>query len=575
MANAYGDYNGDCTVSLLYNMLRLYYTKLYLESKNATKIMPKDIWYKDGHVTANMSHAFGNFEEYDVAEFDVGEAPDVQNGIVWKEDMEIEEAVYLNFASLSSHGLSAIKCGAAEFEECDAPFSLHHASPKLTDHIYGIGGKYNATPNYEFKQLRASDFKTAIDFLVKNNRLHAHFDIAYGMLCQVMYHVKPRSLEALIWHTLPMTVKLPKLKCKRGMAGILTSGAPAVANVDKWHSYENWKQSPGRAIYHSVVLSEAVMVSMYEMVKEGLGDYDDWANTEHVGVVSVAECGMAHDFELARLRFGLDPYKHLGGDYGLVRGLSREALSNKYMRVLVNDPDAVSDYDLVRVDAVADDPDAGIEGSQEAFFIKFKQIAAPCFPTVSIGVNGKYALMNHKDIEFHAKVDEREKIVLDADNFTKMSVVLRAAGWDFKATRVYDGAVEKNWAANADGRYMPSYINSKHPDKALWVIECEDIKRRAESWLDIYDFVGNWSGRMTSDVLTYTVHFNNSKRQIAGAPHIMVSYKPESGVTRAVVSWTAMYEGVELAPVAPVEHYVNFMKTWDTGELTEGQLIGS
>jgi hypothetical protein len=572
--NRFVSYEGENSVSVIYNMLRLYYFKK-LQEQNIV-VNQGDIWYDDGHVRMNYRRAFGSFTNTNLKDIEITGNIDMEriNAADCDSNIDGVGVLYYNLEGWTDKMKRVLELAVSEFPDRNVPVLLLHPSPQLADYVADFSLSAGHDGSISWNDISKADLYNTIVKFVMSNRLQADFDMAYGMITQVLYDIKPRSLEAHYWLGCTTEVHMPRPASRRGLHPFLVGGTPAVSRAVTWGTFTNWAKYPSRALIHGIALSEACAVSMFETVRDRIGTELDTFLEEYIGGVKLSHSGFPMAVSLLKTRFGLDECTVLPCQYG--RDYQHVAATRENVLVEVQVVDALAEnlYGLERIEAIAANEDTGSVAIPERIVKRLNRPAPLCYPVLSIGVNVNEVFLNGMDYEFKSNVLKEGNLALNTVEFLQFGATMRAAGYDIVGQRRGDAVVARNWAANADGRHMAEYVPLANEKHDMWDVDLDDIVKRDNSWLDIYTITDTLSVSMVSKSKGFFLQIEGNDVRTTGAAISMFEYKPDKGKAIVTKPWHEAYAGINIRPLPSLTAYADFMSTWTTTELAEGRLLG-
>ncbi|BAT62479.1 capsid protein [Red clover powdery mildew-associated totivirus 2] len=459
----------DNVTSLLYNLLRMYYI---LENKNLS-VKKTDSYYDDGHLSVDMGDVFG-----------VGERSKRITDVRFnpcRAHRYDAETYFLNFsgepvlhmanANALSSGILATALGEWSSE---TPYAISHPSPALAQNIIiNTRGGVSQDEIESFNQITTNDVLKVIKDIVESNRYHAQFELAYLMLAQLLFTLKPRSAEALIWmHGTPL-MQLPKFMTFRGLVNETVSLAPYVPFPERLDTYGTWLANKEAIYYHSLLINEVVMTYAYEAITT-----NDITRLllRQIGGIFSAEPGLMADmscFAQVLQKEVLLPFETNGG---LDRFTWINCLDGEIgMQVKVNDPNAQHHY---RLDTLELD-DGVIRHT-----LRLDSFVPYVYPVLLYGYAPSTYYQNDCVREVEMKIDsKKERMITESvDDFSKVMNILRMAGYDATGGSCYEGDKVKNWADNSSGHFL--YTRSAEaPDDDIFYVDL-GLEERSKSWVD-------------------------------------------------------------------------------------------
>nr|UVG55940.1 putative capsid protein [Poaceae Liege totivirus 11] len=350
---------------------------------------------------------------------------------------------------------------------------------------------YMAILDPKWQDYTSNNVLNTIVRYVEGHRYFACFDMAYGMLTQVLYRHKPRSAESIIWSRKPEVMNLSKAYSIRGALPSLFSGTPFVTSTARVATYDNWRRQPMRILVHSMALSEAVHCSTFDNVTRRRWvpqDRDEYKEPNvlggMVGAAPVKTCGLIKELTLAGLRFNKSFNAPWACQNGLVRynWMEKQTIDLEPMDLTLLDPASIAAYGLVAHEQL----DAAGNVINTTYTMPMKTIPPCCYPVFSMEINKNNYYMNDLELETTLKWDR------DLNRYTTKETVIahkfmsamRVAGYNVTAERHSDRALYTNWSANADGHYMPTF-SKNYRQEELYMFSPRNIVPRANNWVDM------------------------------------------------------------------------------------------
>lgn len=260
-------------VSLLYNMLRMHFL---VNNCQAFKYDKNDVVFENENVCVLNENIYGG-EPYGAPEN--GSVPDPTQLVTFENIPKIagfnpmklysKNAVkivkYLECVLqgiYSPRSVDVIRTACAEWRAC-THIGLAHSSPALASKIY-----FKSLPNMEYTEFKGFDIspiviQNTILEVVTSNRVFGDFDIALGMLTDVMFTPIPKTIKSFAWFCDTTMVEMPKLDWGVGIETDRLLGGDAYHANDKIvSSFQKWSENPAVVIPAALLLTEAVYIQL-------------------------------------------------------------------------------------------------------------------------------------------------------------------------------------------------------------------------------------------------------------------------------------------------------------------------
>jgi len=547
MAQDIMGHKDDNTVFLLYNMLRLYFHKKLVETGIKLKINPDDTIYDDGHIAIDLKTAFDLKETKDVSDW----KPFSVNKINF---MRISDSsrlpksfkgCFLNLDKMLPNEIHVIELAAGEFDSSFDFIRILHPSPKVCNSIVALDESNPAItqPHDNYLDMSSSTIYNSIMELIKNNRLQAHFDMAYAIFSQVLFQHKPRSAEAIYWLKKSPTIKLCESKTIRGMHRHLTAGTSLVTDVARWTTFNNFMKQPMRAIVHSIALSEAVNVSAFEYyTARADSNFKDMLDS-YVGSTHCDNTGLMRDMQLVSLRFKTKQYMPWASIMGLCKfeWLCDRIIPSSIVKIILNDLKAVETYDIITRYKES--------GEIDSYYLKLTELVCYCYPVLSMGINVSNYYMNDLNLSVEIDYDKEDKCFVEQDisKVNKMMALMRVMGWDMIATTVPDNKNYANWAPNTNGHYVPNLIRKLKRTEFVKISKGQFVKR-SNCWIDLPNFSDKIRIEMTGEVKRFSIKIDGKEAEVNGTLVMMQSFDRETSTIKIIgrdVNYTPLTIDIE------------------------------
>jgi len=455
-------------VGVVYNMLRMYYIKLYSQLKYEGKAP----YYNNGHIMITNAQVFGDYDD-----------GQLYNGIkILDQEVEVrfrksgftndDDVLFYSFGNtVDSVTASVLRYAHAEWV-MQQPFGLCHSSPQLAQSYVIVNGHARGQ-SMAFESISAAQIKAVIGDFVRKHMAYRDFDIAYTMVAGVMFKPVARSAEAILWNQTAAMVRIPKPYCLYGLMPELYAGVQYVRGPEWQDTFHSWYSSPGAMVAHSIALMEAVYTELFHLTR--VADTDEITKdnfTQYAtGIGNVPNTGILLDLALTCMRYG----REVDLRYNVLCGVDRldtiPSLNLVKPEVTVIDPQAKQTYDIGEV----------IAGVAPLNILDFAPVT---YPSLSYGINDDQFYCNgtHYEtcIDIHARA--RNTVFTDPEQFSAFMSMMRLFGYDVTAIN-QDGKHIVNWADNASGRYI--YVHNERDLAPRFTIPMENIVPRANSWINM------------------------------------------------------------------------------------------
>lgn len=481
VAEGTGGSNG---VSLFYNLLRMYYMCKFGE----VTYDPKELFYNNGHVKILNEQMFiGN-----------GNAPGPLKEAVEFGEINLSAGYSYDWADVVSQEHTSIawpgvlddKHASILSKACSewrqrSPFAIAHSSPELTPEIeiWGCGGRINTSD----RKFSAADVAVVIDKLVTSNKLYTDFDIAYGMVCQLLTTPVPRSVEAAAWFLDVQTVSMPNLHLDTGRLNMLRGGVSYTRDAGWKNTYTMWRRVPTHALMHSIAVNEAVYVELGNIARTDDMDAVNRTNFVEVATVGtpIGHNGVLVDLTLIAMRYG----RQINMSYAVSPGLTRTAGMNGNVTARV--PVIVTDLEAPRYYNLPELEQGQVLRVEDRTTVIVTNYTPAQYPVLSYGVNADNFYANNWEGEVTLdNIMSTDKLFkfFDKQKFTNFMNIMRMSGWNVTAKDLNTGNTLVNWADNASGRFL--YTDLPESEDTAFIVYKKDITKRHHSWLNVGDFAG-------------------------------------------------------------------------------------
>jgi hypothetical protein len=523
------------SVSLLYNLLRMY----YLAKDSKMRYKPKDNFYDNGHVRIVNSQFFTEFlTELDMAHAVLFDKADVSIDKAPLDIGNFDDPAYLWTGRITTGEKTIIEKAAGKWTQ-KAPFSIGHSSPKLTSTVVIVpsGSADEVESNVQDKL----KILNVINNLVATNRLYTDFAYAYLMLAQVYVTPTPRSAEASAWLVGEQIVNMPSLGSIKGYLPMMADSIPFARRADWDECFVNWRKEEGAILFHSIALVEAAYIELANVIKiNGL----DVINSENFVETSVDGSpisfgGIVQDLSLVSTRYGCS----VDIPYALSCGLSRANGINVFTQikvpVTISDAEAHNFYNLEVTPAVVEMENV----------LVVTQITAAMYPVMTYGINEDAYYANGLSDEITATARETTKGNIVFDNildFSKFMNIFRMMGYDVTAQEALSRRNITNWADNASGRFLYTDTNiDEHVQ--IYCIDKDSITERPNSWIKIGQKHGSMTLKYSMSNLRMRMFCSNTELQLSGK--LIMSTRQADNKAKMVTRTVTNKEGIKFIPL--------------------------
>jgi len=544
----------DNSVMLLYNMLRLYAIKKLQETKRC-KVAPDDIIYDDGHVQVNAAAFLGINAKYDIADFEIRRVNNLVAAVQLQRGAKFDggDAYIANIDRMTAKDQTVLAIAAKDWPDQELPFRVCHPSFPAANIMVMHEHEDKIRDVVEYDDLTAADVLTALARFVENMRIQAHFDMAYGIFCQVLYTHLPRSVEAFVWYGKRPELVMSKSKSPRGIHPLMTGGQPFVTDVSRWATFKSYLNYPDRAILHSLALSEAVMTSTFDTLTRAKDQPDPLS-----GIVSnyyAYETGLLRDLIMAGMRFGYDLSMPWASGIGLKRyNWLDERVPSKLLNVRILDAMAPQTYNIVKK----------VINGQELNAVHLLELVPACYPILSMGIRASKFYMNElvQEVELHGSSLRNMLYTTDANDAHKAMSIWRVMGWDTTVRRLSDGAFFSNWAPNANGHYLPAFASDGELVQS-YEFSAETITKRGYNWIEMPNITNRFKMRIEMQYLMHKIFVDGRDTRAFGSPVVMKPVDPSEG-RRAVLGENMRYTAHIVKGIDAVQKMSDFRRLWQS-----------
>jgi len=189
-ASAVGSLKAENVVTLIYNMLRLFWIKKMQEDGTCT-IDPDSIIYDDGHVRVTARTFLGINQTYSVDDFEPERTRQIKTlqGFDHRTRSVDGQIVIIRRGNMSDKQLTAIGYAANEFEDFGIPYRICHPTPRLCS-VCVMPGERQLSQMLNWADISSGDIHMAIVAFVRIHRLQAQ---SYGIRYIVSGALHPHS----------------------------------------------------------------------------------------------------------------------------------------------------------------------------------------------------------------------------------------------------------------------------------------------------------------------------------------------------------------------------------------------
>lgn len=546
--------NDNC-VTIIYNMLRLYTIKKMQRARLAN-IKPGDVIYDDGHVQVNAAAFLGITEEHNIQQFATAPIDNIGvfGALVRGATLDGGDVLVLNVEGMNANDQTVIQLAAAEWPDNDMPFRVCHPVFSCANVNVMAEHATKVKDVVGFSDLSPEQILLAIQKFVTNMRVQAHFDMAYALLCQTMYTHLPRSVEAFIWYSKRQVIKLAKSRSARGIHPLFTAGQPFVVDVSRWATFKSHCHYPDRAILHSIALSEAVMTSMFDYMTRD-PDEEDIMYTV-VGGGYVKDTALMRDLYLASMRFGYTMDMPWPSQVGVQRyNWMDDQIMGKLMVVNVLDALAPETYAIVK---------RAVNGV-ETSLVRLTEIVPACYPLLSMGIRASRFYMNELEMEVELNYNKRTGSLYTSDAYAahRAMAIWRVMGWDVTARRRSDAAFFTNWAPNANGHYIPAFIDSGEIAE-VYEFRAETIAKRGYNWCEMPNVQEKLHMKISMQYVVHKMYVDNVDVRTFG-PAVVPKHAVAGDGEVKILGDKIRYSKFEVKGVDAVQKMAGFRMIWETG----------
>lgn len=493
-------------ISLAYNLLRMFYLKLYEE----VNYNPEGIYFDNGHVRIFNRQMFGT-----TAGTLCGHSIHV-NHLCRLETDDLTESSASNSIAwencMSQIELNIILVALSAWEQV-GPFSLAHSSPGLVDEIrINASRKVLLEEQIPFERFTLFDIFGVIRHVINANKLFTDFDYAYMMVCQVLVNPVSRTAESAAWLLEQQIVGMPRLRIFSGEYNQMFWGK-AYARDNKWKStYQNWATKPKMALFHAICLTEAVHVELRNVSRMDASAEVNITNFVDLAIMGnpVQNAGIIVDLALISMRNGREKII----SYPISGGLTRHKIHNPGISinvlVTISDRLAAEHHNLMGDLVVGKESTIVVTTTCPSFY-----------PTLTMGVDvEKYnsrALQQEVTVNL-VNADEHGIVFTDVNEFYNFMNITRITGFDVRARDIVNDKWTTNWADDTNDFFFYNDFDNKC--QTYFVVAFNDIVKRQNDGKRISTFQGvvtmsikleNAYGRLFIDTKTLIMYGSPSK----------------------------------------------------------------
>jgi hypothetical protein len=549
----------DNVVTILYNMIRMFVIKSALEQADLV-ISPDDTIYDDGHVRIDAKNFLGIENEKKLSQFDIKCSVDVSVYTEIGAGLTIapENITFFEASQFSQSDMAVLRLACSDWEDQGLPFKIAHpvfqaCNDLIVRHDLDAYRYGNDMGGFTWKKLKSAHIKAAIMRFVVNNRVQAQFDMAYGLVAQVLYSHMPRSAEAFVWYLKRNVMRLSGSQTMRGLHPIITGGTPLVTDTTRWQTYLTWIKSPLRIVLHSIALSEAVHCSTFDYITR-----DDPENDDPLRVIAnnrfVSELGYVRELALVNMRFGYDMHAPWISDVGMRRydWFEHERVQ-KLMYVHVNDPNAIAAYQLVT--KTGDGPDK--------HYMRLDTIVPACYPILSMGIRASKYYLNehHLDVRLKAVPGTSKMRVYSAYDAHKFMAMTRVMGLNSTVRRSEGSRFYTNWAPNSNGHYIPSFAMTEQLDE-YFEFDLDEVTKRHHNWIDLPSVTEDLKFSIDMEFMTFQLNIDANRIIVTGKKMELVPFKPELAEV-SMLKPSIVYTQAEVKGINAIEKMQDFRQMWE------------
>jgi hypothetical protein len=527
-----GAFGKNC-VSVLYNLLRLY----YLYDNKDLEYDPDLENYDNGHVKilnkgmftgakAKFSEAVA-FVKANVTLTGLGTGVGVTSA---------EHTLYWD-DKLTSKQKDIIAMAFGQWT-ARTPVGIGHSSPQLLTSIR-LGNRFSESASIvnDATPIDCFAIATVIDKLVTNNNLYTDFSYAYMMLVQILLQPKARTAESMVWSKLNYQVAMPLHDSRIYSVLGITSGPIYNRSADWRDDYLSWKNGSASAYYHSIVHNEAVYIELFNVTRSKGTDEINRLNftTYSVNDELMASTGLGGDLVLLATRYGRElniPYTVYCGQNKVEPYISfRQAT----VEVVMTDLDAPRHYNLADVNTEL--------GTAKLVVTK---LVPSVYPLLTFGINSlRYFGNAYKtDVTTNVDIDDEGDIYFSGDEeFANFMNIMRVMGYDVSAKSTHGDHIVSNWADNMTGRFLYGDLQLKGRG---YIVNTSHITRRDNYFIELGNFEGKVSLGINMGTLRYNIYGLDGKRMNIRGSTITGSKTLDSSRLETLVKQSAVIKFLPL-----------------------------
>jgi hypothetical protein len=347
-------------------------------------------------------------------------------------------------------------------------------------------------------------------------------------------------------------------KSMRGLHNILVSGMPYNTDVARWHTFKNWVNAPHRIILHSIAFSEAVHCSNFDYItRKERGTLRD-PLMQSIGNVRASEAGLLRDFAMINMRYGFEATAPWASLTGLARYNWLDVdIMRAHVEISVTDPLARANYAIIQKAREVADQEVTFD------YLALRVVVPICYPILSYGINVSKFYMNETHLEAELTAPANLDILRTKDVHTahKFMAMMRVMGVNCTVTRSTDKQRFTNWAPNANGHYVPTFLATVDPDEH-YDFDVEQFTMRRHNWIMPPMF--NDKLKFTMDLIyqTFQLNFDGKRANVAGQRLAIQTYDVAEAETK-VYGVTTAYAQITLSGIQPVRELADFRIAWD------------
>jgi hypothetical protein len=521
-----GAFGKNC-VSMLYNLLRLY----YLYDNCDLEYDPDMVNYDNGHIKIlNKGMFLGVKTKFSEAvEFVKTNVKLVGLGS-GQAGANVEHTLYWD-GLLSSKQQEVLSMALGQWT-AKTPIGIGHSSPQLLQSIR-LGNRFSdsASITRDNTPIDCFTIATVIDKLVTNNNLYTDFSYAYMMLVQILLQPKARTAESMVWSKLKYQVAMPLHDSRIYSVMGITSGPIYNRSADWRDDYLSWKNGSASAYFHSIVHNEAVYIELFNVTRSKGTDEINRLNftTYSVNDALMASTGLGGDLVLLATRYG----RELNIPYNVFCGQNKvepfTSFRQAVVEIVMTDLDAPRHYNLADVNTEL--------GTAKLIVTK---LVPSVYPLLTFGINSlKYFGNAYKsEVTTNVDIDDDGDIYFSSDEeFANFMNIMRVMGYDVSGKSAHGDHIVSNWADNMTGRFLYGDLQLKGRG---YIVNTSHIIRRDNYFIELGNFEGKVSLAISMGTLRYNIYGTDGKRINIRGSTIVGSKVLDSGRLEALVKQSAV-----------------------------------